>query len=48
LKELHHPRVVLLLGVCTSDKLPVMVLEFMAKGSLYYYLHDGECWWILL
>ncbi|XP_063416470.1 uncharacterized protein LOC134698109 [Mytilus trossulus] len=43
LKELHHPRVVQLIGVCTTDKFPLMVLEFMARGSLYYYLHDPKC-----
>ncbi|XP_033632232.1 dual specificity protein kinase splB-like [Asterias rubens] len=40
LHELRHPRVVLLLGVCTSGQLPLMVLEFMAGGSLYARIHD--------
>ncbi|XP_006811645.2 uncharacterized protein LOC102810182, partial [Saccoglossus kowalevskii] len=41
LRELRHPRVVLLLGVCTLSKLPLMVLEFMSKGSLYSLLHNS-------
>ncbi|KAJ8298435.1 hypothetical protein KUTeg_024966 [Tegillarca granosa] len=41
LQDLRHPRVVLLIGVCTADKLPLMVLEYMARGSLYHRLHDG-------
>ncbi|XP_019621594.1 PREDICTED: uncharacterized protein LOC109467910 [Branchiostoma belcheri] len=41
LRELRHPRVVLLLGVCTAADLPIMVLEYMAQGSLYHWLH-GE------
>ncbi|XP_072039925.1 LOW QUALITY PROTEIN: uncharacterized protein [Amphiura filiformis] len=42
LHELRHPRVVLLLGVCTTGRLPLMVLEYMAGGSLYHYLHDSD------
>ena len=42
MQDLRHPRVVLLLGVCTSAPLPLMILEFMPKGSLYYYLHDPD------
>ena len=45
LKELRHPRVVLLMGVCTSSsKLPLMLLEFMAGGSLFHHLHDATKW----
>ncbi|ELU17132.1 hypothetical protein CAPTEDRAFT_146577, partial [Capitella teleta] len=40
LRELRHPRVVLLLGVCMNGPLPLMVLEFMARGSLFHHLHD--------
>ena len=40
LKELRHPRVVLLMGVCTTSQLPLMLLEYMGLGSLYSYLHD--------
>ncbi|KAH3831342.1 uncharacterized protein LOC127880025 [Dreissena polymorpha] len=43
LKELRHPRVVLLIGVCTTSKLPVMVLELMSRGSLHNYLRSSEC-----
>ncbi|XP_066287041.1 uncharacterized protein [Branchiostoma lanceolatum] len=42
LRELRHPRVVLLLGVCTTADLPIMVLEYMAQGSLYHWLHGEE------
>ncbi|XP_022086324.1 uncharacterized protein LOC110976918 isoform X2 [Acanthaster planci] len=40
LHELRHPRVVLLLGVCATGTLPLMVLEYMAGGSLYARIHD--------
>ncbi|XP_038055741.1 uncharacterized protein LOC119727764 [Patiria miniata] len=40
LHELRHPRVVLLLGVCTTGSLPLMVLEYMAGGSLYARIRD--------
>ncbi|XP_070553545.1 uncharacterized protein [Ptychodera flava] len=40
MRELRHPRVVLLLGVCTTSHLPLMVLEYMSNGSLYSWLHD--------
>ena len=42
LRELRHPRVVLLMGVCMTGPLPLMVLEYMAQGSLYHYLHDPD------
>ncbi|XP_078601587.1 uncharacterized protein LOC144876309 [Branchiostoma floridae x Branchiostoma japonicum] len=42
LRELRHPRVVLLLGVCSTADLPIMVLEYMAQGSLYHWLHGEE------
>ena len=42
LKDLRHPRVVLLVGVCTSGRLPIMILEYMANGSLYDYLHNAQ------
>ena len=42
LRELRHPRVVLLMGVCTSSQRPLMVLEYMNAGSLYGYLHDNN------
>ncbi|XP_021360200.1 uncharacterized protein LOC110454806 [Mizuhopecten yessoensis] len=40
LRDLRHPRVVLLMGVCSSSRLPLMVLEYMARGSLYHRLHS--------
>ncbi|XP_033743162.1 serine/threonine-protein kinase CTR1-like [Pecten maximus] len=40
LRDLRHPRVVLLMGVCSSSRLPLMVLEYMARGSLYHHLHS--------
>ncbi|XP_033105975.1 uncharacterized protein LOC117108132 [Anneissia japonica] len=40
LHGLRHPRIVLLIGVCTTGKLPIMVLEYMASGSLHQHLHD--------
>ena len=40
LRDLRHPRVVLLVGVSTGDRLPIMVLEFMAGGDLYTLIHD--------
>ena len=42
LRELRHPNVVLLVGVCTSSHLPLMVLEYMSLGSLYKYLHNPQ------
>ncbi|XP_069130522.1 uncharacterized protein [Argopecten irradians] len=40
LRDLRHPRVVLLMGVCSTSRLPLMVLEYMARGSLYHHLHN--------
>ena len=42
LSGLRHPQVVLLLGVCTMERLPLMLLEYMSQGSLYAYLHNQE------
>ncbi|KAK3588556.1 hypothetical protein CHS0354_027782 [Potamilus streckersoni] len=42
LRDLRHPRVVLLLGVCTTDRHPLMVLEFLSQGSLFKLLHNPE------
>ncbi|RUS77283.1 hypothetical protein EGW08_014947 [Elysia chlorotica] len=39
LRELKHPCVVELLGFCSADSLPVVVLEFMACGNLHSLLH---------
>ncbi|KAK3099351.1 hypothetical protein FSP39_003147 [Pinctada imbricata] len=40
LRDLRHPRVVLLMGVVTTNRFPLMILEYMARGSLYHLLHD--------
>ncbi|XP_071087310.1 uncharacterized protein [Haliotis cracherodii] len=40
LRDLRHPRVVMLIGVCTSQRLPLMVLEYMSKGNLFALLHN--------
>ncbi|XP_050417165.1 uncharacterized protein LOC126830804 [Patella vulgata] len=40
LRDLRHPRVVMLLGVCTETKYPLMLLEYMANGNLFSILHD--------
>ena len=48
LKELRHPRVVLLIGVCTTSKLPMMVLELMTRGSLHKHLQDPDRYYIHL
>ena len=43
LRELRHPNVVLLLGVCRDrEGRPLMVLEYMENGSLFSVLHDFE------
>ncbi|KAK4297581.1 hypothetical protein Pmani_030011, partial [Petrolisthes manimaculis] len=40
LQQLHHPRVVLLMGVCTAATRPFMVLEYLSGGTLYSLVHD--------
>ena len=40
LRELRHPRVVLLVGICTTGRLPIMLLELMERGNLFDYLRD--------
>ncbi|CAL1535237.1 unnamed protein product, partial [Lymnaea stagnalis] len=39
-EELCHSNVVQLIGVCTTDKLPLVVLEYMVLGNLHNWLHD--------
>ena len=41
LQQLHHPRVVLLMGVCSTASRPFMLLEYMMGGSLHTLIH-GE------
>ncbi|CAL4125551.1 unnamed protein product, partial [Meganyctiphanes norvegica] len=40
LQQLHHPRVVLLMGVCTAATRPFMVLEYLSGGTLYSLIHN--------
>ncbi|CAL4063321.1 unnamed protein product, partial [Meganyctiphanes norvegica] len=35
LQQLHHPRVVLLMGVGTQSARPFMLLEYLAGGTLH-------------
>ncbi|XP_071537331.1 uncharacterized protein [Panulirus ornatus] len=39
LQQLHHPRVVLLMGVCTVAARPFMLLEYLSGGTLYNLIH---------
>lgn len=46
LQQLHHPRVVLMMGVCTTAARPFMLLEYLAGGTLYNLIHNSpwvEC-----
>ncbi|XP_042225370.1 tyrosine-protein kinase ABL1-like isoform X2 [Homarus americanus] len=40
LQQLHHPRVVLLMGVCTGAARPFMLLEYLSGGTLYNLIHS--------
>ncbi|KAL7645541.1 UNVERIFIED_CONTAM: hypothetical protein RMT77_003927 [Armadillidium vulgare] len=40
LQQLHHPRVVLLMGVCTTATRPFMLLEFLSGGTLHTLIHS--------
>ncbi|XP_045129407.1 probable serine/threonine-protein kinase DDB_G0268876 isoform X2 [Portunus trituberculatus] len=42
LQQLHHPRVVLLMGVCTTTARPFMVLEYLSGGTLHSFVHSTE------
>ncbi|XP_045625810.2 uncharacterized protein [Procambarus clarkii] len=39
LQQLHHPRIVLLMGVCTGAARPFMLLEYLSGGTLYNLIH---------
>ncbi|XP_068207126.1 uncharacterized protein [Palaemon carinicauda] len=39
LQQLHHPRIVLMMGVCTGSARPFMLLEYLAGGTLYNLIH---------
>ena len=41
-KQLDHPAVCALLGVCTFAGRPSMILELMAGGSLFNLLHSSD------
>lgn len=41
LQQLHHPRVVLMMGVCTTAARPFMLLEYLAGGTLYNLIHNS-------
>ena len=38
--ELHHPNVVMLMGFCAKP--PVLVMEYMGRGSLFRVLHATD------
>ena len=40
-RQLRHPCVCSLLGVCLFEEMPAMVLEFLQGGSLHDLLHGG-------
>jgi len=41
MQRLHHPHVVQFLGACSTSSKPILVLEFMAGGSLDRIFRDG-------
>jgi Janus kinase 2 len=38
--ELHHPNVVMMMGICLKP--PLLVMEYLGRGSLYRVLHLSE------
>ena len=43
LRDLRHPHIVLLLGVCLNPyHRPMAVLEYMPNGSLFSLVHDPD------
>lgn len=45
LQELRHPHVAMLLGVCSRrEKWPLIVMEYLACGSLHTWLHGPGRW----
>ena len=40
--QLHHPKLVPLIGYCLDDQLMILVYEFIPNGTLLKYLHFQE------